>query len=495
MIKIEKFNSLEELESSLKEYRKENYYFLGEFLKEVDKENDELIVALEKNWENILLTCVHKNTDKLPKLSNIYYSAFIFENEIYDFYWKTIWDENDHSILRLHNYPKNYFPKRKLWKTSIKEKNEYIFTKLDFEWVTKVQVWPIHAWIIPPWHFRFTVDGENTLNLDIQLWWKYRWIEESFMNDKYNLEELLKLSEQIVWDSIIAHSLSFVKTIETSANINISEQTRLNRVILLELERIYNHLWTVWAILNDVGQWYLLNWFLEVREEFLKLNEKIFKSRNLSNVLNFWKNNIYLTKENKKEIIDLIKKQEKRIDNLAHIVNSSSWIYDRLYTTWIVKKETALSHSALWVWAKASTIERDYRKYDKYYSDIKSFKIITWENGDAYDRYYVRLNEIKNSFEIIKEALDLLENKWFIDKTKVKEIKLKDGYFIWQTEWHRWENLILSYIENGKIKYFKFKDPSFVNWTLLEYAVLNNIIADFPICNKSFDLSYSWFDV
>ena len=72
---------------------------------------------------------------------------------------------------------------------------------------------------------------------------------------------------------------------------------------------------------------------------------------------------------------------------------------------------------------------------------------------------------------------------------------LKDGYFIGQTEWHRWENFQIIFVENWEIKYFKFKDPSFVNWNLLEYAVLNNIIADFPVCNKSFDLSYSWFDV
>ena len=72
---------------------------------------------------------------------------------------------------------------------------------------------------------------------------------------------------------------------------------------------------------------------------------------------------------------------------------------------------------------------------------------------------------------------------------------MKDWYFVSRTEGHRWENMQMIYVENWEIKYYKFKDPSFVNWTLLEYAVLNNIIADFPVCNKSFDMSYSGFDV
>ncbi len=492
MLEIRNLKSLETLKKATELLKNDWYYFLWEFLREIDENNDELMVLLMLDNKNLLITCIHSNKDKLPKISDIYYAANIFENEIYDYFGKPTINSKNH-ILRLHNHPKNYFPKRKIGKPIIKNKDEYIFTNVKSKWSVKVQVWPIHAWIIPPAHFRFTCDWEDTINLDIQNWWIHRWVEDYFENEK-SLENLLKASEEIAWDSKIAHSLSFIKIIEKSSNIKISETTKLNRIILLELERIYNHLWTIWAILNDIWQWYILNWFLEIREEFLKLNDRIFEDRLLWWVLNFWKNNIYLDEKKSKKILKTITKINDRYENLLKISISSTWIYDRLYTTWIVKKDTALQNSALWIWARASWIKTDSRIDDEYYENIK-LNIILWENWDCFDRFNIRSEEIKQSFKIIKKVLKRLEIIWFKEDNNDKKINLTNWYYIWKTEWHRWESLHLSYIENWEIKYYKIKDPSFVNWTLLEYAVLNNIIADFPVCNKSFDLSYSWFDL
>jgi len=487
------FNSLNELFKKVLELKEDWYYFLWEFLEENNIETDNLLVLLYKWTEEILLICKHSNQEALPPISNIYYWAYVFENEIYDFYGKTTdWKKN--YITRLHNYPKDYFPKRKLWRPMINEKQEYLFTEIKSEWAVKVQVWPIHAGIISPGHFRFTCDGEDTLNLDIQLWWKHRWVENYFIKEN-DLNKLLQAVWEISWDSCIATTLAFVDIIEQSAQIKIDETTKINRVILLELERIYNHLWTIWAMLNDVWQWYLLNWFLEIREEFLNLNKELFWSRILKWVINFWKNNINLTKEKASLLIDTINKQSKRFENLIDISTNSTWIYDRFFTTWIVKEETAYDHSALWVSAKASWVKQDFRQFDKYYSNLET-KIYLWKNWDVYDRFYVRYQEIRESINLIKKLVNFLEINWFKswENNDIK-IKLNDWYFIGRKEWHRWENLQLVHIENWKIRYYKFKDPSFINWNLLEYAVLNNIIADFPICNKSFDLSYSWFDL
>jgi len=495
MQQIKKFETLEQIKEAVQLLKNNWYYFLWEFLREVDSDNDELMIVLTLDWKEVILTCVHSNQEGLPKISDIFYAAELFENEIYDFYGKpTVWTDNH--ILRLHNYPKNYFPKRILGKAIVEEKQDYIFTKTDFDWEVKVQVWPIHAGIIPPGHFRFTVDWEDTLNLDIQNGWIHRWVEQYFSKEK-DLEKLLEASEEIAGDSRLATSLSFSKIIEKSASIEVSELTKLNRIIALELERIYNHLWTIWAIINDVWQWYILNWFLEIREEFLKLNKKVFGSRLLWWIVNFWKNNINLDEKSAKKILKTIEKNNDRFINLLKISISSTWIYDRLSTTWIVYTETATNHSALWLAAKASGLKQDYRKFDNYYKELDLVpKITLWENWDCFDRFNVRAEEIKTSFKILKKAIKKLEKLNFKEeKEKNKEIKLKDWYFVSRTEGHRWENLQLVYIENSEIKYYKFKDPSFVNWTLLEYAVLNNIIADFPVCNKSFDMSYSGFDV
>ena len=493
MLNIKDFDNLEKLLNEIKLRKKDNYYFLWEFLNEIESNSDELLVLLEKKWELLLLKFIHKTSLKLPKISDIYYAAYNFENEIYDFYWKEIeWDKAH--ILRLHSDKKNYFPKRKLWLATIKEKKDFIFTNIKWEWNVKVQVGPIHAWIISPGHFRFTCDWENTLNLDIQLWWKHRGLEEYFTKEN-DINKLLEASEEIVWDSRIAYAINFAKIIEKASNIKVSEKTKQDRVILLELERIYNYLWTIWAMLNDVWQWFLLNWFLSIREEFLCLFDEIFNSRTLKWIIWYWKNNIELDTKKYKKIVKTIKNISIRFNELYELWRDGSWIYDRFKETWIVKKQTAKSHWALWIWAKASQVYKDSRVYDDYYKDIE-LKEIIWEQWDVFDRYVVRAEEILQSFEIIKKLAKKnknTENK--VEKNSTSDKKLNDWYYISQTEWQRGEVLMLAKIVDNKIDYFKIKDPSFMNWTLLEYAVLNNIIADFPICNKSFDLSYSWFDL
>lgn len=114
--------------------------------------------------------------------------------------------------------------------------------------------------------------------------------------------------------------------------------------------------------------------------------------------------------------------------------------------------------------------------------------------GDVYDRLMVRIEEVSQSIEIIESMLQKIEGGAHSEHRHapaLHEMKLADGYYISRIEGHRGEIFQLIYIEDGKIRYYKCKDPSFVNRTLVEYSVLNNIIADFPICNKSFDLSYS----
>ncbi len=489
-MKIIKSSTLENLVSKVKEYKENDFFFVWEFLQEIDNQNDKLIIILDKDWEQVLIENISKNTEKLLKISDIYYWAYNFENEIYDFYWREIEGDKTH-ILRLHLDKKNYFPKRILGKSNINKKREFIFTETKWEWNVKVQVWPIHAWIIPPGHFRFTCDWENTLNLDIQLWWTHRWVE-SYFTKEIDLYKLLDASEDIVWDSRIAYSLNFTKLIEKASNINISEIEKNERIIALELERIYNHLWTIWAMLNDVWQWSLLNWFLSIREEFLYLFDSIYNSRTLKWIISIWKNNINLDKTKAKLILDTISKIETRFNELYELGRDSAWIYDRFKETWIVHYGTAKEHSAVWIWAKASRLYRDSRQYDKYYKNIKLEKII-WEQGDVYDRYNTRAEEILQSFKIIRNILNKQEFLW--DNCKKIDIKLNDWIYTEFTEGQRGETFMLMEVKDWKINYFKIKDPSFMNWTLLEYAVLNNIIADFPICNKSFDLSYSWFDL
>lgn len=148
----------------------------------------------------------------------------------------------------------------------------------------------------------------------------------------------------------------------------------------------------------------------------------------------------------------------------------------------------------------------DERVYDKDYHENKVVvKPILWIQWDSFDRFRVRAQEIFQSISLIREVMEKLQGQtqdlplhyFFVGANLVstQEIKLKDWLYTSFVEGHRWEIFQMMLVENGEISYFKAKDPSFVNWTLIEYAVLKNIIADFPICNKSYDLSYSWTDM
>ena len=473
----------------------EELYFIGEFLREIDAERDELILVFRYQQQyDLVLFSESSNAEPLIHVSKIFPAADLFEKEIYDYFGRDTFGEENYT-LRLHSYPADFFPWRVIGRPMISEKKPFRFKKLPNKDVVEVPVGPIHAGIIPPGHFRFTVDGEDTLNLDICLGFMHRGVERYFMEER-DLEKLRTASEEIVGDSVISHSLTFIRAIEELAGVAISEHTRLQRVFLLELERIYNHLWTIGAIHNDVGQAFILNGCLSVRESIMDLNEILFGSRTLRGILDFGHHRLSVTKNHKQIIIDTLMGAKKRFENLIATSDASIGIYDRLKDTGIVKRRTAWLSGALGLGAKASGIPMDWRVQDPYYDRI-DVQVHLGEQGDAYDRMIVRTREVTDSIDRI---IALLDREEFFEHPSEKEIAplclAPDRFVFSKTEGHRGENLVIIHTNaQGAIDYFKIKDPSFMNWTLLEYAVLNNIIADFPICNKSYDLSYCGFDL
>lgn len=492
MITINKFDNFPSLLEAIKSY--DTTEFVWEFMREIDEKNDELFVVFKKEWKTIIYSIISDNQTPLPDLSMIFYSANLFQNEIYDYFGRTTEGFENH-ILRLHTHPKNFFPLRKIWKPMIKEKKDFIFTTINWEWLVEVPVWPIHAGIIPPGHFRFTVDWEDTLNLDTQMWWKHRWVEQYFYKEK-DLNKLLNASQDIAWDNAVAYSLWFARLIEEAGKLKVNKTTSLNRILALELERIYNHIWTIWALANDVGQSFLLNWYLSIREDLLESNKELFGSRTLKNVINFGNSWKKIEKDMLPKLSKILKQVEKRVKTLSYIEEYSSWIYDRFKDTWIVNLETTKLHSGLWVVARSSKLPIDYRVYDKDYIENELVvKPIIWIQWDSFDRFQVRAKEILVSIKLIREIISKLKDLGDEKVTWVKDITLNDWVYTSFVEGHRWEVFQMIVVENWSIVYYKAKDPSFINWSLIEYAVLKNIIADFPICNKSFDLSYSGFDM
>jgi len=207
--------------------------------------------------------------------------------------------------------------------------------------------------------------------------WKHRGVEAYFTKET-NLEKLLEASQEIAGDSACAYACTFARLIESASGTKISSSTSLQRIITLELERIYNHLWTIGALGNDVGQSFLLNGYLSIREELMEAQKAVFGQRTLKGSIQFGDEKAIIKEAALHTLEDILVKVEKRTKRLAYIEEISSGVYDRFKDTGIVSRETAVLHSGLGLGAKASGLAADMRMYDTDYlqNDIEFTPIL-----------------------------------------------------------------------------------------------------------------------
>ncbi len=368
----------------------------------------------------------------------------------------------------------------------------YSFYRVEGEEVHEVPVGPVHAGIIEPGHFRFQCHGEEILHLEIQLGYQHRGIEELLPQLKPSKQ--LVLVESIAGDSAIAHTTAFCSAIEALAGVVPTLREQAVRGIAAELERVAMHLATLSGLATDIGFALPSTAFGGLRTAVINLTASICGSR-------FGRG--WVIPGGVRFDLDppLIEKARhvlhemlaKFFDIEALFFNSSS-VLARLEEIGTVRAEQARSIGLVGLAARASGIACDARvdfPYGIYrYSSIPS---PTLDSGDVYARAKLRALEIRNSIDFIFEQLDHLP----APKPKNLPGELaKSAFTIALTEGHRGEiaHLLLTDSE-GRLAQVKIKDPSFHNWYGLTLAVRENAISDFPLCNKSFDLSYSGHDL
>ncbi len=426
-------------------------------------------------------------------LSKSIYSASLFEREIRETFGIEPKGNPDLRRLRLHDetWAKGNYPLRKDFKSAIAgDLGEYKFAKVEGEGIFEVPVGPVHAGIIPPGHFRFSVAGEPIINLELRLGFIHRGIEKLFEGKPYT--EITRLSERVAGDSGFAHSLSFVQAAEKISGVLIPAQAVYLRAIFLELERLYNHVNDIGGIATDVGFTFPAAYASIIKEALLQLNEKLTGSRYLRKV-NVVGGVLTDIDAKKREVFfESLKKIKRDFEELVKILYSSVSFMDRVDTAGVLHKKTALDLGAVGLSARASGIPTDLRRYfPGVYREVK-FKMITEESGDALARLKVRIFEFGESCRLIEEfAAKLIPG----EKVRVNP-QLKEGSALGYAE--GWRGPVLYWLKSdsaGLIQRCKIVDPSFHNWQGLSYAVLGNIIPDFPLCNKSFNLSYPGNDL
>lgn len=368
----------------------------------------------------------------------------------------------------------------------------YSFYRVEGDEVHEVAVGPVHAGVIEPGHFRFQCHGEQILHLEIMLGYQRRGVET--LLPKRSRAQQNILVESIAGDSVIGHTTAFCAGLEGLAGTALPLRDHAVRGIAAELERIAMHLASLGGIATDIGFALPAAALGNLRTLAINLSAEICGSRFgrgwiVPGGVRFEANDAWIEKA--KGVLAVIR--EKFADVRSLLFNSASAL-SRLEDTGVVTVEAALQTGLVGMAARASGVSRDVRvdfPYGIYrYSSIGSTVL---ESGDVFARAEIRAIDISHSLDFIVEQLENLSPQK--QRHGVGELR-RNALVVSMTEGHRGEIAhVLLTGAAGELSAVKIKDPSFHNWQGLAVAVRENGISDFPLCNKSFDLSYAGHDL
>jgi len=482
---------VEKVVGSLITARKLN--FAAEFC--VQRNSFEIYILFTSRKHMYYTIVRYKTTDKIVSLQGLLYQAHLFEREISDLYGLIIEGGKDtRNLVRHEAWEEGVFPLKKEFPygEKIKEKfetAEYQFQELSGEGGYQIPVGPVHAGIIEPGHFRFSAIGEQIENLEIRLMYKHRGIEKTMENIDAN--KLNLLFERVSGESSVAYAESYALLIEAISSYRVPDEIKALRVILLELERAYNFLEDIAGICVDIGFSYPAKKFSYFSELFHQLCERLTGSRFLRNSIIPCGNNVQFDKEKAADIADTIDGVEDRFNKIAKSTLNAISFLDRVENTGIVREDKAARLCMTGVAGRASGVRYDVRNSFSYELYRKSQKPVNVETmGGVFERYQLKIGEIKRAFEYIKESLSMINGN--IEKEKQK-IRIEEGLeAIISVETVKGELIVYGLTgRNNKFDRIYLKTPSFTNWKGLTYSVMGEIVPDFPLCNKSFNLSYS----
>ena len=369
----------------------------------------------------------------------------------------------------------------------VRKQENYDFVAASDLQTHEVAVGPVHAGIIEPGHFRFICNGERVNHLEIQLGYQHRGVEKLLKK-----KPTIQLAESICGDSTIGHSLAFARAIEGLSNISVSKRERLIRLIALEMERMAIHVGDIGAIAGDVGYYMAADVLAVTRTLVINTMLELSGSRFGKGLMKIGGVNYDIDNNIKEKILKMLLEVNDRCDKMVKAMFGHATVLSRLENTGIVSRKRAKEIGLVGLAGRASGLETDSRIFDEY--EELGHKIENLKTGDVYARAYLRYLEIKASTELIKKMLISLHGE--ISKQR-HDMKLTPNSFVFSIV-EGWRGEIAHCIftdHNSFIENYKIKDSSFNNWFGLAIAVRNNQISDFPVCNKSFDLSYCGFDL
>ncbi|MRR21819.1 NADH dehydrogenase subunit [bacterium] len=380
---------------------------------------------------------------------------------------------------------------------SLSMMDNYPFYQIEGEELHEVGVGPIHAGVIEPGHFRFICNGEKVLHLEIQLGYQHRGLEKLIREAGDGLRRSL-LAEDIAGDTAVGHSLAQAQLIESLAGFEPSLSLQAERCIALELERIAVHIGDTAALCGDVA--YQLG---QVACEALRTL--------IINTTQFWCGNRFgkglvrpggtnypLTGEITGEILKVLEEVDRRFSNVVDCVYSLPSVLGRFEDIGTVTRQQAVSIGAVGMAARSCGVPRDIRATHpfQYFRKITVAPVMQ-ETGDVLARGLLRALEVKESVKVIRQLISGREDSGEKSGRPQYDLKLRPGRLaVSLVEGWRGEICHVALTDSeGRLTRYMVKDPSVHNWMALALAVRNQEISDFPVCNKSFNLSYCGHDL
>lgn len=366
----------------------------------------------------------------------------------------------------------------------------YQFLEVEGEGVYEIPVGPIHAGIIEPGHFRFSCVGELIFNLEIRLGYVHRGIEKRLTEIDWRKGRFV--SEAAASDSAAAYALAFSECIESMFSIELPLRAKQLRVLAVETERIGMHLADLAGLAGDIGLIGMSSSFQRVRGISFAMAELLSGQRFIRGFICPGGVIRDLKSESLKQLSICADKLAEQSKIIVEMLFGNEGVDDRMRGIGRVSTSLAKDFGLLGIAGRACGIKYDARQFHQSYA---GFTPVVQSDGDVLARARLRGLELKASLDLIKATLAQLDESGKCSIALPENLPA-NGVGFSCVEAHRGELIHLAFTDDtGRIKRYAIKDPSLNNWTALAIAVRNNLVADFPLCNKSFSLSYSGHDL
>ena len=368
----------------------------------------------------------------------------------------------------------------------------YQFLASEGPGLHQIAVGPVHAGVIEPGHFRFTVQGETVVRLEERLGYAHKGIEGLMAGA--TLANAMELAGRVSGDSTVAYSWAFAQAVESALGVEPPARGTWLRALMAELERVANHLGDIGAVCNDAAFALMHAHCGALREEVLRASAAAFGHRLMRDRVIPGGVATDFSSQGKLAVRRLIDHIRRRFPTLVELYDNTASLQDRTVAAGQLKPELARQYGAGGYVGRASSRAFDARQAPGYapYDQLR-FEVPVLDEGDVNARVWIRIREVEQSLDLLDQILEDLPRGPVTAKLE-PQARVSEGVGL--VEGFRGDILVWLRIEaDGTLGRCHLRDPSWFQWPLLEAAIADNIVADFPLCNKSFNCSYSGHDL